>query len=286
MNQTMQDNKTKLAVNEIFLSIQGEGRYTGTPSVFVRLNGCNLRCCFAGGSVCDTPYTSHCPEKSKMMDTDELAKKVVEIVGQIGGSEGNSHIVITGGEPMLQQEAILDFLEKLGDDYDCFSPVTIETNGTISPDDKFSKYDVFWSVSPKLGTSCCFAGTDVPEYMREQHRQKRINIDALANIITMSGDDYQLKFVYSGQESVDEIKSIISLVKDRVRDDLQAGDYIRGIIDIYLEAIDRHIMLMPEGITNEQLTASAPGAVQACIENGWVFCDRAHIRIWGDKRAV
>lgn len=274
-----------LAINEIFLSIQGEGKYTGTPSVFIRLNGCNLRCCFAGGSVCDTPYTSHHPERSAAMDTEALAKKVVEIIGQIGGPKDNHHIVITGGEPMLQQEAILDFFEKLRNNHEHFNRVTIETNGTIIPDDGFTKYNVFWSVSPKLGTSCCFAGTDVPEHMREQHRLKRINIAALAHI-AMSGDDYQLKFVYSGPESVDEIKSIISLVKDKIRNDLQASNCTQEIIDIRLNSIDRHIMLMPEGITNEQLTASAPGAVQACIENGWVFCDRAHVRIWGDKRAV
>lgn len=273
---------SKIAINEIFgPTIQGEGKYTGTPSVFVRTNGCNLRCAFKG-SLCDTPYTSHCPEKSNMMDTELLATKVGGLLEKIGGDSDNAHIVITGGEPMLQQEALLDFLEALHDS-GCYNKVTIETNGSIPPFEDFSNYDVFWSVSPKLSTSCCFEGTNVPEAMQEQHKAHRINTSALASI-AMSGDDYQLKFVYSGPETIDEIKEILGNIRKEVI--ALQGPWARDIIEYRLDDIDRHIMLMPEGTTNEQLSATAPGAVQACIENGWVFCDRAHIRIWGDKRAV
>lgn len=275
---------SKISINEFFgPTIQGEGRYTGTPSVFVRLNGCNLRCAFKG-SICDTPYTSHCPEKAKVYDTEELARRVVNLIEKIGGDCENSHIVITGGEPLLQQEELIDLLVALRDDEDCYNMVTIETNGTIIPDESFRPFGIFWSVSPKLSTSCCFDGTEVPEKMREMHKNCRINLEALSSIV-MSGDDYQLKFVYSGPESVTEIKEIIESIKKNVRASLQK-DYAKDIIELRLSQIDQRVMLMPEGTTNEQLSQSAPGTVQACIENGWIFCDRAHIRIWGDKRAV
>ena len=274
---------SKIAINEVFgPSIQGEGRYAGTPSVFVRLNSCNLRCAFKG-SLCDTPYTSHHPEKSKLYEVSDLAKEIVDLVDIIGGRYENSHIVITGGEPLLQQKALKDLIDEIRIEHDCYNQITIETNGTIMPDTNLDYGDIFWSISPKLSTSCCFEGTDVPEALREQHKKTRINLEALAAIV-MSGCDYQLKFVYSGPESVDEINDLIYCLKDHIKSGM--GQYVRDIANSRLDEIDEHIMLMPEGTTIEQLNESSIGAVDACIENGWKFCDRLHIRIWGNQRAV
>lgn len=270
----------KTSVNEIFLSIQGEGQFTGMPSVFVRLNGCNLACCFKG-SICDTPYTSHHPEQKTPVDNEELAKTIINELDKIGGHSENSHIVITGGEPMLQQNSLVDLIDELQAN-DAWNSITIETNGTIRPNQEMlSVCDLMWSVSPKLSTSCCFEGTDVSEVAREHHRKTRINLDALATIV-MNNQDYQLKFVYSGPECITEIKELIAGIKQQVL--TYGNEYTRSTIDYKLNEIDRHVMLMPEGITNEQISASAQEAVQYCIENGWKFCDRLHIRIWGDKR--
>lgn len=275
-----------MKINELFLSIQGEGKFTGVPSVFVRLTGCNLSCSFAGGSVCDSMYAAHPgrPDEVKNVPINELSYAIGQLLDQIGDEDGDmSHIVITGGEPLLQQNAIIDLMEQLAED-STHNAITIETNGSIQPNmDLFGK-DVFWSVSPKLSTSCCFEGTNVPETQQLIHKRARINPDALASIIC-SGDDYQLKFVYSGQESVNEIKELIAEVtkwaEDKSRGQLGALD-----VNYRLDHINEHIMLMPEGATIEQLEKTAPEAVQACIKNGWRYCDRTHIRIWNDKRAV
>src|SRR5947208_15801820 len=97
-----------MLISEIYCSLQGEGLLTGTPSVFVRTSGCNLRCWF-----CDTPYTSWEPEGN-----DWSVEEIVEEVerqqewGRLPACLGNGrqdacptapirHIVITGGEPML-----------------------------------------------------------------------------------------------------------------------------------------------------------------------------------------
>ena len=74
-----------MRVNEIFYSIQGEGYYTGTPSVFLRLSGCNLRCTF-----CDTLHGHY----------DDLSEN--EIMQEIEKYGSVKHIVVTGGEPTLR----------------------------------------------------------------------------------------------------------------------------------------------------------------------------------------
>ena len=96
-----------MKVNEIFYSLQGEGRFTGTPAVFVRLSGCNLKCDF-----CDTEHLLH----------DEMSEEdIVAAVAQYPCE----HVVITGGEPTLQLTASLVCeLQNLG------KFVQIETNGT------------------------------------------------------------------------------------------------------------------------------------------------------------
>ncbi|MGE0083902.1 MAG: radical SAM protein [Desulfococcaceae bacterium] len=101
---------TLLKVNEIFYSIQGESSYAGSPCVFIRLSGCNLRCTY-----CDTRYAY---EDGDMMDLSEIAEKAA--------SYGCSLVEITGGEPLVQEGTpllISDLIEK-------GFCVLLETNGT------------------------------------------------------------------------------------------------------------------------------------------------------------
>lgn len=96
-----------MRVNEIFHSLQGEGRFTGTPAVFVRLSGCNLNCWF-----CDTEFHSF-----KEMTEDEIVAEALKYPSR--------HVVITGGEPTLQLTASLtDKLHAEG------FFIMLETNGT------------------------------------------------------------------------------------------------------------------------------------------------------------
>ncbi|MDE6397426.1 MAG: 7-carboxy-7-deazaguanine synthase QueE [Muribaculaceae bacterium] len=94
-------------VNEIFYSLQGEGYHTGTPAVFLRFSGCNLKCDF-----CDTDHFSFTP-----MTADEILEKI--------GMYRGRHIVITGGEPTLTlDDALVEKLKSAG------YYLQIETNGT------------------------------------------------------------------------------------------------------------------------------------------------------------
>ena len=98
-----------MQVNEIFYSLQGEGRHTGTAAVFIRFSKCNLKCHF-----CDTDFWPF-----NEMNEDEIVDEVVKI----GGS--SNHVVITGGEPTLQLTASL--CEKL---HAKGKYIQVETNGT------------------------------------------------------------------------------------------------------------------------------------------------------------
>jgi 7-carboxy-7-deazaguanine synthase len=115
-----------LQLSEVFYSIQGEGTWTGTPAVFVRLAGCNLACAF-----CDTDYST------------KFFAGVQEIVAMVREAGGDCPmVVLTGGEPLAQSEtaALIEALRRDG------RRVHIESNGTIFaelPD------DVWLCVSPK-----------------------------------------------------------------------------------------------------------------------------------------
>jgi 7-carboxy-7-deazaguanine synthase len=132
-----------LQLAEIFYSVQGEGTWTGTPAVFVRLAGCNLSCSF-----CDTDYSL------------KFLASVEEIVARVRAEGGDCPMVIlTGGEPLAQREsgALIEALRADG------RRVHIESNGTMPtalPD------DVWLTVSPKERLS--------PEMARRANEAKLI----------------------------------------------------------------------------------------------------------------
>lgn len=167
-----------MQISELFTSIQGEGKYTGTPSIFIRTSYCNLRC-----SWCDTPYTSWEPEKKEMS-----LENILHYVNQFPSI---SHVVITGGEPFLQKDipTLCDHLQH--------KHITIETNATLYIPTKAH----FISLSPKLANS-------VPRETRfeQMHDKKRLQFDAILRF--MNKQDYQLKFVVCGEGDISEILSI------------------------------------------------------------------------------
>lgn len=115
---------------EIFYSLQGEGHLAGTPAVFIRLAGCNLRC-----SWCDTKYSWG---NGVILSPTELARLVA--------GYACPHLVVTGGEPLLQQEELTELLSLLPSSVF----VEVETNGTIVPCTALQERVNQWNVSPKL----------------------------------------------------------------------------------------------------------------------------------------
>jgi len=169
----------KLRICEIYASLQGEGLLTGTPSVFVRTSGCNLRCWF-----CDTPFASWQPEGDYL--------SVPAIVAQVAECH-LQHVVLTGGEPLIfaNLPELCQQLRPQG------QHVTVETAATIY---RPVQCDLI-SISPKLSSSAPDAQVHPTWHMA--HQQRRERLDVVRQF--MSEQPYQLKFVVDNPLDAEEM---------------------------------------------------------------------------------
>jgi 7-carboxy-7-deazaguanine synthase len=181
-----------MIVNEIFYSLQGEGFLTGTPSVFIRLSGCPLRCRW-----CDTKYA---------WDNNAGENLSIDSIVQSLRQYRTGFVVITGGEPMLNAQ--LPPLVKALKNAD--KHITIETSGIAFVPDL--PCDLV-SISPKLSNSV----PDEPN-LAEIHENSRLNLAVLGELIDHY--KYQIKFVVDTEDDLAEIeqtlKQLVNVDTDRV----------------------------------------------------------------------
>lgn len=176
-----------LRISEIYESIQGEGLLTGTPSVFLRTSGCNLRCWF-----CDTPFASWKPE-GDYQAIEEILAQVAEF--------SVDHIVLTGGEPLIFKSIVelCSQLKQTG------YHITIETAGTI-----FHELPCdLMSISPKLSGSAPPASSGS---WRKAHNRRREKIDVVREF--MQRHPYQLKFVVDSPSDAGEVLEYLERLGD------------------------------------------------------------------------
>lgn len=243
-----------LNISELFYSIQGEGKKAGTPSFFVRTNYCNLRCQFAGGNLCDTPYTSWYPGDSK-----NLGKVTIEYILSQYRNFYPSDVIITGGEPTLQKAGLIELcsaLKKL--DRKIF--ITLETNGTRYGE--YVKFIDLVSISPKLATS-----VPTNKKFMKSHLKSRLNFNVLNQYQLGSHQkiyDIQWKFVITSEKDIEEIL----LIQNRVN------------------FPNNTVYLMPEGITRRDLSMRRKVVANLCKQYNFNYCERLQILIWGNKRGV
>ena len=243
-----------MKISEIFYSIQGEGKRTGSPSFFIRTNHCNLRCKFPGGNLCDTSYTSWYPE-----DKNNLGEVETDYIVKEYGKINSGDVVISGGEPTMYPDELVQLCSELKI-LNSEVVITIETNGTYIGD--FVKYVDLISISPKLKSSVPFK----TEY-EKMHEKNRINIDVLKKYNSAklnSKTDIQWKFVFTGENDIVEILELQKNVGFQNKD----------------------IYLMPEGITEEDLSKKRLATIEACMKYNFNYSDRIHILVWGNKRGT
>lgn len=181
-----------MRICEIYESIQGEGLLTGTPSVFVRTSGCNLRCVF-----CDTPYASWNPEGETM--------SVDAILTQVELCKAH-HVVITGGEPMIAKD-LQTLCQGLSERQ---LHITIETAGTVYQDVACD----LMSISPKMANSSPSIDTAGDWYQR--HEATRFRPEIVQQLIHQF--DYQLKFVIDTPADADEALAYVDQLEKVDRD--------------------------------------------------------------------
>lgn len=254
-----------IRVSEHFYSLQGEGPTTGVPSVFLRLQGCNFMCGGIGtekdGELhngakwrCDTIEVW---TKGKHYTNEELYELFLDN-GYVNHLEWGAHLVVTGGEPLLQEDGIAQFIDYFVNRAKFMPFIEVETNASIVPKNLFSVVSQ-WNLSPKLASSgvtmdkryvedalTYFAGAS-----RALHRNNPINIT--------------FKFVVSCEEDYQEIKEMF--------------------VDRFNINMDS-LMLMPGGDTQELLSVTRPLVAEICKKYRHVFSDRMHISIWDKKTGV
>lgn len=183
------DRRQTIDLSEVFASIQGEGKYLGVPTVFVRTSGCNLRCKW-GETICDTPASSWRPQ-ADCVSIDEVRQRVQALRAEHDHVE---HLALTGGEPMLQPH--LGDLAKVLEEDGWF--VCLETNGTIAGEVCVD----FVSISPKLQSSVPTGTEDAAPHDRQRYQR-----DVLRHWI--ANYDYQLKFVINTAADEAEISAML-----------------------------------------------------------------------------
>jgi 7-carboxy-7-deazaguanine synthase len=196
---------------------------------------------------CDTPYASWKPEGEEM-SIEDILREVTKYPAR--------HCVLTGGEPMIAR-GIHDLaagLKAKG------HHITIETAGTVPPAGVACDLA---SLSPKLSNSTPESGEIEPSWI-ERHDHTRLQPEVLRQWIENGG--YQLKFVYTTHTDLEEIDALIA--------------------SIGIPIPPSKILLMPEGTSDVRIAERQMELVQVCTKRGNRYCDRLHIRLFGNKKGT
>ena len=257
-----------LPLMEVFSSIQGEGRYAGKPSIFVRFGGCNFSCAGFGVEYedpntgekklgCDSYYSVDRAFKGEwdiITDYNQIVDKVEEVMPRYPrGTLTKPDIVVTGGEPLLywkdkEFQMFMAFYISRG------HQITIETNSSL--DIEFTRNyqrEITFSMSTKLSVS-------------GEKEHKRINIENITNILEEAPTSY-LKFVVANGDQLAPAEAEI--------------DAILQEIPIYAD-----VYLMPLGDVIDVLESNAKSVMELAIKKGFNYSDRLHIRIWDNEAGV
>ena len=290
----------KLKISEIFYSAQGEGRFVGVPSVFLRTFGCNFQCAGFGmprgqmsterdwvavkvndfkryedlplvNTGCDS-YASWDPRfkhLSPTLDTEEVVDRMLALTpnGRWQQANGNDvHLVITGGEPLLGwQKTFPDMLDdsRMSD----LVNLTFETNGTQELHNDFRHYLLNWTLNPR-GTPGGRRGYDRLTFSvsAKLSASGESWADAIKPDIVVSYEEIgltYLKFVVERAADFDEVDQAVSEYRS-------AG--FRGIVYI-----------MPVGGVVSVYDGNKFNVADEAMKRGYNYSPRLHVDLWGNS---
>ena len=281
----------KIKVSEIFYSLQGEGRFVGVPSIFLRTYGCNFTCsgfgCKPGEKStgadevakkvelyktfndlplvetgCDSYASWHPAYKhlSPTLTVEELVEKMLALTPNNCWLQNNGndvHLVITGGEPLLGwQRAYAELLShpRMAD----LKNITFETNGTQELHEDFRDYLIDWA-SDKAGREVTFsvsAKLSASGEIWEDAIKPKI-----VNIYQTYGHTY-LKFVVETEDHVNEAVRAVDAFRH---------DGFKGVV-----------YLMPQGGVVDPYESNKLNIANICVERGFNYSPRLHVDLWGN----
>jgi 7-carboxy-7-deazaguanine synthase len=287
---------SKIKVSEVFYSLQGEGRFVGVPSVFLRTYGCNFTCAGFGckpgekstgaddvaktvdlyktfndlplvETGCDSYASWHPAYKhlSPTQTTEELVERMLALTpnNQWVQNNGNDvHLVITGGEPLLGwQRAYAELLAhpRMAD----LKNITFETNGTQELHKDFRHFLLNWTLNSKFGKKGPSALTFSVSAKLSASGEKWE--EAIRPDIVMSYADIghtYLKFV--------------------VETDAHIHEAIRATDEFRAAGFAGSIYLMPQGGVVKPYDANKLRIANICCEQGWNYSPRLHVDLWGN----
>jgi organic radical activating enzyme len=249
-------------LTEQFFSIQGEGKYAGVPSYFLRTGGCNLSCPGFGAVYeadgitkkgCDTYFAVDSSFASQWTKVEESESLIADLQKEFISIGYKPHMVITGGEPLMYHQdrvfyALIEWLVFEG------VKITFETNGTIEIDfDRYPAYkETVFALSIKLKNS-------------GEPKEKRINKAALAAIKSYAKESF-FKFTI-----------------DKVLVETSAYDEISDIIDPYPGS---EIYCMPVGESRDTIWKNDEAVFAFCMQHNYQYSDRLHIRVFDTTQGV
>jgi organic radical activating enzyme len=281
---------TKLKVSEIFYSLQGEGLYLGTPSVFLRLFGCNFTCSGFGMPKGETSQERFGVDPSKYSSYNELplvhtgcdsyaswdprfkhlspVLSIEEIVDKIqallpDGKFGiNKHFIITGGEPLLLgwQKKIPEIINEIYKRNMDLGYLTIETNGTQKLTNDLKQFlidlsgilEVTFSISSKLPISGETWGKAIrPDVIKSYDLESW----------SASKHNIFFKWVVQNEQDVEDVKRAIK-------------EYNMPEIPVYL---------MPVGGTTKLYNLTHKEVAEIAMKNGWRYSPRIQVELWANQ---
>ncbi len=235
MTITLADDEL-LVAEKFGPTVQGEGPSIGRRAVFIRLMNCNLTC-----EDCDTPYTWDGARFD--LDAEGTVNSINDLLAW-ATAQPVDLVVITGGEPLVQQRRLVALVQGL---VDAGLQVEIETNGTIAPAPDLLTSVTRFNVSPKLSSF----GVGMPT-------SKRIKGRVLGHFAASGRAVF--KFVVSSIADLDEITELVAN---------------HDLTPVYV---------MPEGRTAEEVTRRLAEIADPAIERGFHLTTRLHVLVWGDQR--
>jgi len=257
MRKRIEDYNKTLPIVEIYRAVQSEGSRIGRPTIVVRTTGCTHRCYFGEGGWCDSWYTSIHPEKGMFTFQD--------IINMYDQNPHVKEMMLTGGSPTMHP-ALVNELTHLANERNII--ITIETEGSAFVETDYPLGLI--SLSPKFSNSVPVVGTLTPagkvvdERFIKVHNRKRLNTEAIKQMIEFHSD-YHYKPVWDGSrenlKEIEEYRVNLNIPKDKT-------------------------FIMPAGDTREQLIKMYPIVFNMCAEQGYNMTGRDHIIAFNTERGV